>query len=220
MNNVTILSLLTLVFLATACIAGCTGTTPASDSQHSAQVQTAPQGQNSTQNYQNGDMGRFGGYMKEMVQNLSARGYDMTQIKAAVDKGDNQTAFKLLNQFWDQHPETRPPMPPMAMERIKQSVANLTAKGYDTAQIQAAVDSGDANKASTALNQFWQAHPEARPTFTADPAQLKSRIDQLRQQGVDVSAIETAYDSGDMNKTRDLIRQASPRGSRGGAPGQ
>lgn len=220
MKNVVILSVLTLVIFAMVSFAGCTGTPPVSDSQGAAQVHTGSQGQSNSQAYQNGDMGRFGGQMKDMVRNLSAKSYDMTQIQAAVDKGDNQTAFKLLSQFWDQHPDTRPPMPSMAMDRIKQNVANLTAKGYDTAQIQAAIDSGDANKASTALNQFWQAHPEARPTFTADPAQLKSRIDRLKQQGVDVSAIENAYNSGDMNKTSALIRQLSPGRSQGGAPGQ
>jgi len=102
----------------------------------------------------------YADHMKETLQNLTTKGYDVSQIQAAVDKGDNQGAFKLLNDLYDQHPEARPPM---SMDRIKQTVTNLTAKGFDVSSIQTAIDSGDAGKATTALNDFWKAHPDARP---------------------------------------------------------
>jgi len=141
MRIITIWSVLALIIFASLIISGCIAA-PADDQK-------------------NGGRGGFGGHMIENLQNLTAKGYDVTQIQAAVDKGDNQTAFTLLNQLYDQHPEARPPMP---LDRIKNTVVNLTAKGYDISSIQTAIDSGDASKATTALNDFWKAHPEARPT--------------------------------------------------------
>ena len=209
------IGILSLVLVIAVAISGCTSTPQATPSEKTVQpqtiTQTQPHGdpQNGGGNPQSDGQNRFSGQMmKQMVQNLTSKGYDLTQIQAALDKGDEQTARKLLTQFWDQHPEVRPAMP---VDRIKGMVQNLSAKGYDIKDIQAAVDSGDGSKASTLLNQFFQAHPEARPTFTADPAQLSSRIERLKQQGVDVTDIEKAYVSGDMNKTRELIRQASPQ---------
>ena len=149
--------------------------------------------------------------MKETLQNLTDKGYDVSQIQTAMDSGNSDNVRTMMNQFWQQHPETRPQV---SLDRVKQSVQNLSAKGYDISQIQVAIDRGDTTNASTLLNQFWQAHPEARPTFNSDPTQIKSRIDHLKQQGIDVAEIQQVYDSGDMNKTRDLIRQASPRPQR------
>lgn len=207
------IGILSLVLVIAVAISGCTSTPQATTSEKTVQPQTTTQTHADTQNGggnpQSDGQNRFSSQMmKQMVQNLTTKGYDLTQIQAALDKGDEQTARKLLTQFWDQHPEVRPAIP---VDRIKGMVQNLSAKGYDTKDIQAAVDSGDGSKASALLNQFFQAHPEARPTFTADPAQLSSRIERLKQQGVDVTDIEKAYVSGDMNKTRDLIRQASPQ---------
>lgn len=208
------IGILALILVIAVAISGCTSTPSASNSQAAVNPQVTEQPQNhpgqpnGNPNNQNNGANRFNGNMKGMLQNLTAKGYDLTQIQAALDKGDNQTAFQLLNQFYDQHPEARPQMP---LDRIKSMVANLTAKGFDTSQIQAAINSGDNTKANTLLNQLYQAHPEVRPTFSADPAQLKTRIDRLKQQGVDVTDIQKAYDSGDLNKTRDLVRQASPQ---------
>ena len=213
-QNMVAIGILSVLLVLAVAISGCTSTSPAQNSQQTSQPQVTEQAQshggqpNGNPNNQNMGPNRFNGNMKGMIQNLTAKGYELTQIQAALDKGDNQTASQLLNQFFDQHPEARPQMP---IERIKGMVQNLTAKGFDTAEIQKAIDSGDGTKANTLLNQLYQAHPEARPTFSMDPAQMKTRIDRLKQQGVDVTEIQKAFDSGDMNKTRDLIRQASPQ---------
>ena len=206
--------ILSLILVCAVALSGCTSTSSAPDSRQTVQPPVTEQARshggqpNGDPDYQNFGPNRFNGNMNGIIQNLTAKGYDLTQIQAALDKGDNQTAFSLLNKFWDQHPETRPQMP---VDRIKGIVQNLTARGFDTAQIQAAIDSGDGNKAGTLLNQLYQAHPEARPTYSMDPAQITSRIERLKQQGVDITEIQKAYDSGDMNKTRDLLRQASPQ---------
>jgi hypothetical protein len=208
------IGILSMVLVLAVTISGCTSTPSAPNSQQATQQQVTEQAQshsgqpNGNPNNQNFGPNRFNGNMKGMIQNLTAKGYDLTQIQAALDKGDNQTTFQLLNQFWDQHPEARPQMPIDWMKGIEQ---NLTAKGFDTTQIKAAIDSGDGTKANTLLNQLYQAHPEARPTFPIDPGQITSRIERLKQQGVDITEIQKAYDSGDMNKTRDLIMKASPR---------
>lgn len=147
MTKVKIWSVLALMIFATIIISSCAAA-PADD-------QT------------NNGHGWNADHMKGELQNLTAKGYDVSQIQAAVDKGDNQGAFKLLNDLYNQHPEARPPMP---MDRIVKTVTNLTAKGYDISQIQAAIDSGDASKATIALNDFWNAHPEAKPTPRPRPA--------------------------------------------------
>jgi predicted small secreted protein len=154
---------------------------------------------------------RPGGNIRDTIGNLTSRGYDLTPVKTALDKGDNQTARQLLSRFYDQHPEARPHMP---LERMKALVQNLTARGLDTREIQAALDTGDGTKADTLLNRFLEAHPEARPTFSMDPSQMRGMIDRLKQQGVDVTELQKAYDSGDMNSTRELIRQTFGQRSR------
>lgn len=140
MKKITMWSVLTLMIFTTIVISGCAAA-PADDQQ-----KTGP--------------GWNADHMKGELQNLTAKGIDVSQIQAAIDKGDNQGAFKLLNDVYDQHPEARPAM---SIDRIVKTVANLTAKGLDVSQIQAAIDSGDAGKATIALNDFWKAHPDARP---------------------------------------------------------
>lgn len=189
-----------VLILATA-ISGCASAQDLPTQNQVAQSSVSDQ-KNDGQNWFNSDR------MKDSVKNLTAKGYDLTQVQASLDKRDGRTARKLLNQFYDQHPEARPQI---SLDRIKQSVQNLTTKGFDTSDILKAIDSGDTSKANTLLNQLYQAHPEARPILSLDPAQFKTHIDRLKQQGIDVTEIQKAYDSGDMNKTRDLIRQSSPQ---------
>lgn len=154
-----------LILIISVILAGCTNEQTGSGTQKSIQPENNPNEPGGGPDNSNHGYNRPpGGFMKEVVKNLTEKGYDMSQVQAAVDKGDNLTALQLLNQFWDQH-------------------------------------------------------PEARPTLNIDPNQIPARIERMKQQGINVSDIEQVYNSGDINKTLDLLRKASPMGPPGQRPG-
>ena len=103
------------------------------------------------------------GFIKTL-QNLTARGYDVSTIQAAVNIGDNQTARKLLNTFYETYPETKPEMPVMSADRIKGIISNLSQKGNDVSQIQKSLDAGDIKAAQNLLDTFYKEHPDQRQT--------------------------------------------------------
>ena len=46
--------------------------------------------------------------MLQMLDNLTAKGYDVSAISAAVTSGDYQTALTLLQEFRTAHPDAFP----------------------------------------------------------------------------------------------------------------
>ena len=104
---------------------------------------------------------------------------------------------------------------------------NLTEQGFDVSTVQAAVDSGDKDAAKKALDEFFQAHPEAKPKMPAMPAdRLKEIVQNLSSKG-DVSTIQAALDSGDTEKAQKLLDEfwqqhpdAKPAPPEGGQPPQ
>ena len=44
----------------------------------------------------------------EMLDNLTAKGYDISAIRTAVESGDYETAMTLLREFMTAHPDARP----------------------------------------------------------------------------------------------------------------
>jgi hypothetical protein len=50
--------------------------------------------------------GQFG--LTQMLTNLTARGYDVSAISAAVTSGDYKTAFTLMKEFRIAHPDAFP----------------------------------------------------------------------------------------------------------------
>jgi hypothetical protein len=111
--------------------------------------------------------------MSQLLTNLTAKGYDVSAISAAVTSGDLETAMTLLKEFLTAHPDAFPaigdgsgkgPMKGEANEtRMLEMLDNLTAKGYDVSAISAAVTSGDLETAMTLLREFRTAHPDAFP---------------------------------------------------------
>lgn len=104
-----------------------------------------------------------GGGIENQVQNLSEQGYDVSNIKASLDSGDNETARELLEEFWREHPDARPQRPVMDSNRLKEMVTELAGKGYDVSEILAAIDAGENSTAQTLLDEFWKDNPDARP---------------------------------------------------------
>jgi hypothetical protein len=111
--------------------------------------------------------------MSQLLSNLTAKGYDVSAISAAVTSGDYKTAATLLKEFRTAHPDAFPahvagsgkgPMTGQANgTRMLQMLGTLTAKGYDVLAISAAVTSGDYKTAATLLKEFRTAHPDAFP---------------------------------------------------------
>ena len=46
--------------------------------------------------------------MLEMLDNLTAKGYDVSAIRTAVESGDLETAMTLLREFMTANPDARP----------------------------------------------------------------------------------------------------------------
>jgi len=171
-------------------------------------------------------VGQFG--LTQMLTNLTARGYDVSAISAAVTSGDYKTAFTLMKEFRTAHPDAFPAhvagafkgqMTGEAMgERITQMLTNLTARGYDVSAISAAVTSGDYRNASTLLQEFRTAHPDAFPAHVAGAfkgqmtgqamgERMTQMLTNLTAQGYDVSAIQTAVTSGDYRNASTLLQE-------------
>jgi len=115
--------------------------------------------------------GQFG--LEKILGNLTAKGYDVSAISAAVTSGDYTTAMTLMKEFRTAHPDVFPacgagagkgPMTDQAKgERMLPMLDNLTAKGYDVSAIRTAVTSGDFKTAQTLLQEFRTAHPDVFP---------------------------------------------------------
>ncbi len=111
--------------------------------------------------------------LSKILTGLTAKGYDVSAISAAATGGDYRNASTLLQQFRIAHPDAFPAHAPRAFkgqmngqamgERMTRILTNLTAKGYDVSAISAAATGGDYRNASTLLQQFRTAHPDAFP---------------------------------------------------------
>jgi hypothetical protein len=106
--------------------------------------------------------------MDKMLQNLTQKGYDVANVQAAVKSGDNETARKLLDDFYTKHPEAKPQRPQMTADGIKKILSNLTASGNDVTSIQKALDGGNVTLAQNLLEDFWKAHPDSMPKGPAN----------------------------------------------------
>jgi hypothetical protein len=131
--------------------------------------------QQGTANNSKDKAGQFG--LTKMLDDLTAKGYDVSAISAAVSSGDYKTAFTLMQEFRTAHPDAFPvhgagacrgQMTAQAKEeRTVQMLDNLTAQGYDVSAIRTAVTSGDYKTARTLMQEFRTAHPDAFPSHAA-----------------------------------------------------
>ena len=109
----------------------------------------------------------------KMLDNLTAKGYDVSAIRTAVTSGDYKTAQTLMQEFRVAHPDVfsahaqaagKVQMTDLAKgEKMSLMLNNLTAKGYDVSAIRTAVTSGDYKTAQTLMQEFRTAHPDVFP---------------------------------------------------------
>jgi hypothetical protein len=188
--------------------------------------------------------GHFG--IETMLAKLTAQGYDVSAISAAVTSGDNIAAMTLLKEFRTAHPDAFPArgdgsgkgaMKGQAnVERMTRLLRNLTAKGYDVSAMSVAVTSGDNITAMTLLKEFRTAHPDAFPPRCDGPGKgsltnqtqeerMTRLLDNLTAKGYDVSIIRAAVESGDTATAHTLMQEfmtAHPDAftARGDGPGK
>ncbi|MDD1688639.1 MAG: hypothetical protein LUO90_03630 [Methanoregula sp.] len=108
-----------------------------------------------------------------MLDNLTAKGYDVAAIRTAVTTGDFGTAHTLMQEFRTAHPDAFPTSPEGAGkgplngepkgDRMILMLDNLTVQGYDVSAIRTAVTTGDYETAHTLMQEFRTAHPDAYP---------------------------------------------------------
>jgi hypothetical protein len=170
--------------------------------------------------------GQFG--PEKMLDNLIAQGYDVSTIRAAVTNGDYETAHTLMQEFRTAHPDALPvrgegagkgPMTGEAKgERMIPMLDNMTAQGYDVSTIRTAVTNGDYETAHTLMQEFRTAHPDALPvrgegagkgpmTGEKNGERMLLMLDNLTEQGFEVSAIRTAATSGNYESAHTLMQE-------------
>jgi hypothetical protein len=131
--------------------------------------------QQGTGNYLKEKAGQFG--IGKLLDNLTAKGYDVSAIRTAVTSGDYKTAMTLMHEFRTAHPDAFPtrgtgafkgPMTAQAKgERMLGMLDNLTSQGLDVSAIRTAMTSGDYKTAMTLMQEFRTAHPDAFPAHVA-----------------------------------------------------
>ncbi len=83
----------------------------------------------------------------------------------------------------------------------------LEEQGYDVSAIRAAIESGDEATARSLMQQFMEEHKDEFPSPDQNGDRMTARLDQLEEQGYDVSAIRAAIESGDEATARSLMQQ-------------
>lgn len=87
-------------------------------------------------------------------------------------------------------------------------VQNLSEQGFDVSIIQAAIDSGDNDTARILLDEFYVAHPEAKPKRPEmNVEQLGKIIQELKEKEKDVASIEAALADGNVNDAQVLLNE-------------
>jgi uncharacterized protein (UPF0335 family) len=115
----------------------------------------------------------MGERMLPMLDNLTAKGFDVSAIRTAVTNGDYETAHTLIQEFRTAHPGAFPTSGegagkgPMTGEKngeqMLQMLDNLTAQGFDVSAIHEAVTSGNYETAHTLMQDFRTVHKDALP---------------------------------------------------------
>ena len=146
----------------------------------------------------------------------------MSESKAAVDSGSLDTALTLLRRFMEEH-RAELPVPDRVTpgnggddaDHMTRLLDRLEKQGFDVSAIRAAVESGDMDTARTLLDQFREEHPEAFPEKAgkpgcrgpADTDHITGLVKRLTEKGYDVSTIQAAVESGDLETARTLLHQ-------------
>jgi ABC-type uncharacterized transport system substrate-binding protein len=109
--------------------------------------------------------------MIQTLDKLGQKGYDVSDIRAALANGDTTSAKDLMQQFGSVHPGvfTQTANEGQATDnttmRMTRMADTIDQKGYNASDIRAAVLKGDTDTAWNLIQQFRQAHPDVIPAF-------------------------------------------------------
>ncbi len=174
--------------------------------------------------------GERGGHLPGLLDHLEGLGFDLSEVREALTLGNIETARTLLDQFLQEHKDALPAPPEReisgdtsvvldTLEEAPQGPAgNRAGKmlglldhfeglGYDMSAIRAAIAAGDTETVQSLMRQFLEEHRDQLPVPPAvgDGDRMTGLLDQIEEQGYDVSAIRAAVESGDLETARDLL---------------
>jgi hypothetical protein len=139
------------------------------------------------------------------LDRLEEQGYDLTAVRAAVERGDTDAARTLLEQFIEEHRDEFPTQPGEEA-RLSARLDALEAEGIDVSAPRAALESGDLNAVLALLQQLLDRNHEIL-SQTPRETRFQAQIDRLEAQGYDMTAIRAAVESGDTDAARTLLEQ-------------
>jgi len=116
--------------------------------------------------------GEAGDRLSGHLDRLEEQGYDMSEVRAAIESGDYETARTLMQQFMEEHKDELPMSPAGDRagngERMSGHLDMLEEQGYDLSEVRAAIESGDYETARTLMQQFMEEHKEVLPVPSAE----------------------------------------------------
>jgi hypothetical protein len=174
--------------------------------------------------------GERGGPLPGILDHLEGLGFDLSPVREALTLGNIGTARTLLDQFLQDHKDALPASPKReisgdtsvvldTLEEAPQRPAgdragrmlgfldHFEGLGYDMSAIRATIAAGDMETARSLMRQFLEEHRDQLPVPPAVGYgdRMTGLLNQLEEQGYDVSAIQAAVGSGDLETTRDLL---------------
>ncbi|UUX93650.1 hypothetical protein [Methanoplanus endosymbiosus] len=110
-----------------------------------------------------------GNLLTKALANIESQGYDVSEIRSALESGDKETARKLMKAFIEEHKgELTPPegtgergngaASGEAGDRMSSHLDKLEEQGYDVSDIRAALESGDRETARELMKAFMDGH--------------------------------------------------------------
>jgi DNA-binding transcriptional MerR regulator len=170
--------------------------------------------------------------MSGLLDHLEELGFDLSSVSEALSLGNNETARSPLDQFMQAHRDEMP-APPIRETSGETSVVLKTLAdpptapagerggrmldileqfeelGYNMSAIRAAIAAGDTDSAQSLMLQFLEEHGNELPAPPAGDQgdRMTHLLDQLEEQGYDVSTVRAAVESGDCKTARTLLDQ-------------
>ncbi len=161
----------------------------------------------------------------QMIERLKHQGVNVTEIKTAMRNGDIKTMKEWrqsCGEFF--RGEMMKGAGKGNMTRLQKGTRlllrldNLTEQGYDVSAIRAAVENEDYKTAFTLMQEFKAANANAFPalgegagkgnlTRLQNGTRMLLRLDNLTEQGYDVSAIRAAVQNGDYKTAFTLMQE-------------
>jgi len=100
------------------------------------------------------------------LDRLEEQGYDVSEIRTAIENGDQETARTLMKQFMEENRDelgmpnrgdgTGPAEGAEPGNMINAHLDKLEEQGYDVSEIRTAIENGDQETARTLMKQFME----------------------------------------------------------------